>query len=54
MSLKQIPKSQFYSYNVQVDPTSSSIGKEIYWFSDDKNNLLATLIVDIYDKTGIT
>ncbi len=50
MSLKQIPKSKFYSYNVQVDPKSNAIGKETSWFSDDKNNLLATLIVDKYDK----
>jgi restriction endonuclease Mrr len=50
MSLKQIPKSKFYSYNVQVDPKSNAIGKETCWFSDDKNNLLATLIVDNYDK----
>lgn len=50
MSLKQISKSKFYSYIVQVDSTASSFGKETSWFEDDKNNLLATLIVDNYDK----
>ncbi|HMR89484.1 MAG TPA: restriction endonuclease [Saprospiraceae bacterium] len=50
MSLKQISKSNFYSYNVKVDPTASSLGNETSWFSDDENNLLATLIIDNYDK----
>lgn len=50
MSLKQIPKSKFYSYNLQVGSTSSFIGNETSWFADDENNLLATIIVDNYDK----
>jgi HJR/Mrr/RecB family endonuclease len=50
MAIKKITEEEFYNYDVIKNPMASILGKEVNWFSEKENNLLATIINDKIDN----
>lgn len=46
----KITEEEFYNYEVIKHPMASILGKEVNWFSENENNLLATIINDKIDN----
>lgn len=50
MAIKRISEEEFYNYDVVKNPMASVLGREVNWFSEKENNLLATIINDKIDN----
>lgn len=48
MPIRQISEEKFHNYNFEVYPTF--IAKEKLWYSDDDANIIATILLDNFDK----
>lgn len=50
MPIKRISEEEFYTYQIAKNPMASVLGREVNWFLEKENNLLATIINDKIDN----
>ncbi|PRD56747.1 restriction endonuclease [Sphingobacterium gobiense] len=50
MALKRISEDTFNDYNFTKTPSLIGLVREEHWFSDDAENLLGTVLIDLIDK----
>ncbi len=50
MPIKTISQDKFHSYPNENNPMASLYAKEKLWFSDDDNNIIATVLLDNFDN----
>lgn len=50
MALKRISEDTFNDYNFTKSPSLIGLAREEHWFSDDAENLLGTVLIDLIDK----